>query len=485
VAVALLALVICCLAISNQSFWIDEAGGGHVAKQPTLATWWRAVLHHGEDLQLPLYTFFIWGWEKVVGLQEAGIRAGNALWFLPGVLVMFYALAGKPLLRWSFSTVLLCSPFVWYYLNEARPYAMQIGLSLIVFAALYQIGSTQNRSTQERGWVIALCLGSVLFGAVSLLAMLWLGAYLGAGVLGAPEDHRRRLARDYRMYWVPTLALLCAEGLFYLWTLSRGTRGAPLPATGFRNVVFVIYELLGFGGLGPGRLAIRNGGLGAFRPWVPWLAIYGVVLLIVLIQGWRQVTTFTSRRTRVCWVAALVIVVGFISIVGAKVQWRVLGRHCASAVVPVLFVLGAGVATLLSRRTRSGRIVVAAFVGLSFVSDLNLRFSERHAKEDYRSAAVIATAAAARGEHVWWCADGGAGIYYGVPMSQPNSTPAPGQVWLLVDPTERLLASQPPPQVVVYSSKIEHDPGQRLRAYLQQGHYGLSQVLPSFTIWRR
>jgi hypothetical protein len=484
-AVALVALVVCCLAINNQSFWCDETFTGLMAERPTLAELWRAVSHHNSDVQIPLYYLFAWAWEKLVGLNEFAMRAGNVLWFLPGVITIFCALAGKPLLRSSFSAVLLSSPFAWYYLNDARPYAMEIGLSLVVFAGLYRLGLNQKGSTQERGWVIALCLGSLLLAASSILAMLWLGAYLGAAVLSTPKDHRRRLALDYRVYWGLTLVLLFALGLFYLWTLSIGARASPGP-TDIRNVMVIVYELLGFSGLGPGRLAIRNEGSRVFWPWLPWLAIYAVVLLIVLTQGWKQIAAFTSRRTRIRWVAAFAVVAGFIVAAGAELRWRALGRHCTSMLVPVLFVLGAGVAALLSRRKWAGQLVAVAFVGLNLVSDLNLRFSERHAKEDLRTAAAIATAAAARGERVWWCADELAGIYYGVPMSRANSTPASGQVWLAVNPTERLLASLDPPQLAVLSSRSgTQDRDQRVRTYLEQGHYNLSQVLSSFTVWRR
>jgi hypothetical protein len=482
-ALALLALV-CCLAIDNQSFWMDEATSGLEAQQPTLAEWYRAVQGFSSDLLLPLYPLFIWAWEKLVGLNEFALRAGNALWFLLGLITILRALAGTPLLRWSFLLVLLSSPFAWFYLNEARHYASQIALSLVVFAALYRLGLNRKEPAQERRWVITLCLGSLLLAANSILAMLWLGAYLGAAVLSASRDQRRRLALDYRVYWGLTLTLLFALGLFYLRLLSRGARAIVGP-TDVRNVMFVAYELLGFSGLGPGRLAIRLGGLREFWPWLPWLAIYGVTLLIVLTQGWKQIAAVTSRRTRVCWVVALAIVAGYVMGVGVVAQWRALGRHCAPMLVPVLFVLGAGVAALLRRGKWEGRVVAVAFVGLNLVSDLNLRFSERHAKEDYRTAAAIAITATTRGERVWWCGDTGGGAYYGVPLSQGESAPAPGQVWVVTNPTEHSLASQPPPQLVILSSRPDYDREGRLRAYLERGHYNLSQTPTAFTVWRR
>jgi hypothetical protein len=481
--VAALALGVSCLAISNQSFWIDEAATCLTAQQPTLAAWWHKVSHSGGDVQQPLYFLFTWVWMKSVPINEFVVRFGNVLWFLPGVLAMFCALAGNPRLRWSFSAVLLSSPFLWYYINDSRPYAMQVALSLVVFAALYRLSWPQQDAVQQRRWVITLCVGSLLFSAASMLAMLWLGAYFLATVLSTPSDRRRRFVRDYRVYWALTLSLLFFLGLYYLWTVVRGSRGCP-EKTDLRNVAFIPYELLGFDGLGPGRLAIRNDGLAAFLPWVPLLAIYGAVVLSVLIQGWKQIVTFTSRWTRIRWLVVLTMLAVFILALGAKLQWRVLARHCTPMLAPSLFVLAAGVARLLNRRNWMGVTLAVAFVGLNLVSDLNLRFSERHAKEDYRSAAAIASAAITRGERVWWCADGSGATYYGVPLSQPNMPPAPGEAYTLLVRTDPLVTIEPPPQVVVYSSKIEHDPKQQLRRYLEQHHYSLSLVLPSFTIWR-
>jgi len=478
--VAALGLAVCCLAIDNQSYWADEVAAVTMAKQPTLALWWVYVSHRGADVLMPLYLLFAWAWEKVVGHSEFAMRAGNLLWFLPGSTAVFYALAGKPLLRWSFLIVLLSCPFAWYYLNEARPYAMQIALSLVVFAALFQVGSNQQDRKQERVWVTILCLGSLLLAAVTMLAMLWLAAYLGAAIASAPQDHRRRLLRAYRVHWVVTLTLLFILGLYYLRMLGGGARGTS-GSTDIRNVAFVAYELFGFSGLGPGRLEINNGGLSVFRPWLPWLAVYGVVLLIVLTQGWRQIATFTSGRTRICWIVALVSAAGLVLAAGAAFRWRTVGRHCISMVVPILFMVGAGVARLLSRKNWTGEIVATAFVGLSLVSDMNLRFSQRHAKEDCRTAAAIALAAANRGERVWWCADQASGYYYG---AKPYTNSAPGYVWLVKNLGEHGLRGQPLPELVVLSSKLgAWDQGNQVRAFLEHNHYHLVRVLPGFTIW--
>ena len=124
-------LLVCLTAINTQSYWIDEAGTAYKAMQPTLPDWWHAMRAEGNsNLQLPAYLLFAWVWEKLAGLDEFALRAGNGLWFLPGLVVMALALKRTSLWCWGVALALLFSPFAWYYLNEARPYAMQIGVSL-------------------------------------------------------------------------------------------------------------------------------------------------------------------------------------------------------------------------------------------------------------------------------------------------------------------------------------------------------------------
>jgi hypothetical protein len=477
--------LICLAAINTQSYWVDEAGTAWKAAQPTLMDWWQAMRAEGNsNLQLPFYLLFAWAWEKIAGLDEFALRAGNALWFLLGLVALARALTGKSFLRWGMSLALLSSPFAWYYLNEARPYAMQLGASCIVFAALYQLGQGQKKILlREWYWVIILCLGSLLLAASGMLAMFWLGAYWGGAILSTSVKHLRRLAKNYWVYWVLTLALLFVLGLFYLWTLSIGARATKAGTTDAKNLFFILYELFGFTGLGPGRLEIRNGGFAAFRQWLPWLVIYGVMSVLVLARGCRQIITSVSRRTWTSWLIAFVLVLGFISAVGVVVQFRVLGRHCTPMLPLILFVQGIGLASCLKQDKWPWRWVAVLFLGMSFVSDASVRFSERHAKDDYRDAAVLGREALARGESVWWSADiQGAWVYHLPVAKQPLTTNA---AVVLVNPEMTLLRTLPKPDWVLVSKPDLYDDQGAIQHYLAQNNYRAVQNFPAFTAWRR
>jgi hypothetical protein len=471
------------MAISNQSFWIDECDTAYRAAFPTLADWWQYMRVTADaTLQVPLYMLFSWGWEKVSGLNEWALRAGNVPWFLLGFIVMVRALAIAPLLQRSMALVVLTCPFVWYYLNEARPYALQIGISLVVFAALFRLALNQDESARERLWVAGLCVGSLLLSASGMLAMLWAGAYLGAAMLSAPKGRLRALARSYWPWWVSTGLLLFTLGLFYLWTLSIGACTARLGGSDLRNVPFIAFELLGFSGLGPGRNDIRAGQWTVFLPWLPWLAIYGGVLLVVLAAGCRSIAASTSRRTQLCWALAFAIVLGFILAVGVAVRFRVLGRHCAPLLPLVLIVLGSGIAALLKRRDWAGRLVVAAFVGLSLVSCLSLRFSERHAKDDFRGAVAMGRAALARGETVWWNANREAAILYHLPLTEQPVKP--GMAVHVASPEKGFDHDLPKPDLVLASKPDLCDQNGAVADYLNRAGFRPTASFATFTVWR-
>ena len=471
------------LAISQQSFWIDELYTALAAQQPTLDAWWRKMLfENGSNLQTPLYMIWIWVCGNIFGTSEVALRAVNLFWFMPGMLALTWSLARHRSLQLATFLVAALSPFAWYYLNEARPYTMQIGLSLVVFASLFRLALNQDEPSRERLWVAGLCGGAWLLSASGMLAMLWTGAYLGAAMLSMTKGRLLKLARSYWPWWLGTGLLLFALGLFYLWTLSLGARATTAGITDAKNFFFILYELFGFSGLGPGRLSIRTGGLEAFRPWLPGLAIYGGVLLVVLAAGWRSIAASTSRRTLLCWALAFALVLGFILAVGIEVRFRVLGRHCAPLWPLVLFVLGSGIAALLKRRDWAGRLVVAAFVGLSLVSCLSLRFSERHAKDDYRGAAAIGREALARGETVWWNAKKEGAILYH--LTQTGQPEASSRVVFLSDPEKGFERDLPKPDLVLTSKVDLFDCNSALADYLARAGFHPTASLVAFTAWR-
>ncbi len=479
---AILAIGLGAVAISSQSFWIDETTTADIARQATLATSWQTALKlTGSSLQMPLYMFYAWGWEKCFGHSEWWLRAANVPWLVLG-------LAAIPRRQRWFLLVVLASPFVWYYLDEARPYAMQVGVSLLMLGALWHLVEMPEEPGQapvrENFWTVCFCWGVVALCGSSLLGVIWAAAALAVAFAVLGLSRARQLAlRHATLLAVPALAV-AALAWFYLWTLRQGAR-ASSASTGARNAFYAVYELLGFAGLGPGRAQIAVDGLASFRPFAPWLVVQAVATACALVAGCKQVFLRAPRRVWLGVAGALGGAAVLLLAAGMITHFRVLGRHFAPLAAALLLLMALGARSLWERAGWK-RLLAGSLIVLNLASAASIRLAQRHAKDDYRAAAAIAITATARGERVWWCADGGTSLYFGVPLSKGESAAAPGRVWLAADPTEHSLASQPPPQLVILSARPDlHDPEGRIRAYLERGHYSPSQTLSAFTVWRR
>jgi hypothetical protein len=136
----------------------------------------------------------------------------------------------------------------------------------------------------------------------------------------------------------------------------------------------------------------------------------------------------------------------------------------------------------MKRRDWTGRLVVAAFVGLSLVSCLSLRFSERHAKDDYRGAAAMGRAALARGETVWWNAQKEGAILYHLPLTEQPVNP--GMAVFLMNPEKSFERDLPKPDLVLTSKADLFDSNGALADYLAQAGFRRTTTLTAFAAWQ-
>jgi len=474
------ALVVAIGAPTNQSFWIDEAHTVWTASQPTLADWWTELLaERGSDLQMPLYMLYAWAWEKALGSGEWWMRAANAPWLMLGLLALARGRAAL------FATALI-SPFVWYYAGEARPYAMQIGAGLLVFAALDRLYGSMGRtlSRDDRVWGAALACGLVLLSGSSMVGMYWAGAAVCVGLTIFPKRDIRRLVFGLWPLSIATTIALAGFAAYYLWTLKSGAGAYAGSPTGLRNLLFIGYELLGFSGLGPGRLEIRASGLASFADYLMPLAVYGSLLVALFWVTGRTVLRSGPRRVLVgaglvVGVAALVLLA-----TGHLRHIRLLGRHFAPLLAVALWPVAEGLSALWRRRRSSFRAVVVASVALSLLSSILLRIAPRHARDAYRESATTAVMALERDEIVWWSADLIGGRLYGVPLG--GATPEiAGEARPMVNCDRSNLDRAPKPDLVIASKPDLYDANGELAEYLARNHYFVAGALPAFLLWRR
>jgi hypothetical protein len=476
---AVLALAVCLVAISSQSLWIDEAFTAAKATQTTLGGWWHAMFTgKGSDLQMPLYMIYVWGFAKIFGYSEWALRAANIPWFILGTTAFISAFP-KPR-RFAAAAIALLSPFAWEYLDEARPYAMQLGVSLVIFASVSRLIQFPLAPAVERRCIAAFCAAIIVLCGSSLLGVIWSGAAVFCLAFLVSRD---RLIQLLRAHWL-SFCFLCAAlallGLYFLWTLKVGARASSAGKTNASNAVFIVYELLGFSGLGPGRLDIRGGGLAVFKPFVlPLLCYTGVTCFIIAasIAGiWKK----SDHQRFGAVLLALAAPSALLLLAGVALHFRVLGRHF----IPLLPVVWFLLCKDLFSGSRFRNLTGVIFFILSLASCLSLRFASRHEKDDYRDAAVTANSALSRGQKVWWNAsDDGAAYYH---LSLATEAAGQGRALLILNPTLQSLSSFLAPDVIITTSKPDiYDNQHAIERYIRNNPYVQTATYPAFSVWQR
>ena len=478
------AVTVSLVAISGRSLWIDEACTAVRAMQPTLGSWWQAMAQAKTGcLQMPFYMLYTWGWTKLFGLSEWSFHLANLPWFVAGAaaLILSFPVGGRG--RPIAAVLVLFCPFAWYYLDEARPYAMQLGATLLIVASLRRLAQEGCGADSKEAVHVALFLvGMIVLCGSSLFGMIWAAPVVGVLLALLPRTRLVSLLKRHCWLWLAAAGPLFGFAIYYVWTLTMGARGSAAATTTLGSILFDGYELLGFGGLGPGRLEMRNTGVAALHGyWLP-VALYGVATAILLGAAvWSGLKQWNRRHLAIvlCCCVPAVVILG----TGWLVNFRALGRHLAPSVPLLLLLFMLGASTLWSRRSVWARLAVIFFCGLSLISCLSLRFSARHQKDDYRAAAALARTALQDGQQVWWNAAEEGAQYYGVPVT--TGAAASGVALFVVNPSRDSLTSLPAPGLIIASKMDVYDIQMALAEYVRDRGYSPIRKFAAFVVWAR
>jgi hypothetical protein len=466
--------------VGSQSLWIDEGQTLLLTRQSSFSDWMTALLaNQKSEAQMPLSMFVAWIAGKVLGESEWQIRSLNALWVaLAGTAV---GRLGQVLRLPSLLPLFLVQPFLWYYANEARPYALLICISawlVAVWGSVHQEGAL----SPARLW--AVCGLTVAGLACSLLFSF---AIVGFTFAFAATVVTRRIVLTRRHLLPPAGALLAVATLmaYYLWTLKRGATGAKLWGVGLSNMAFAFYELLGFGGLGPPRHELRemahgSGGIEALTllgGYLVGLALLALSYLALVRSAWKL------RKDSMTLIAmgTVVLSTGAMFAASAVVGFPFWGRHLAFSLPITVLLISKAAAAM--ERILLRRLLTVSLSFLLLASSLCQRFVPRYGKDDYRSASRMATAALRSGKTVWWAADHVTAQYYGLggPAVQTNSGRL---IWFNVE-NERDTRNKPVPDLIFLSKPEIHDPENNVVSYINEYDYHLEAQLIAFRIYTR
>jgi hypothetical protein len=471
------------LMLSNESLWIDEGDTARYALQPDFHAWWHYLNHDTTaNCQMPLAMFFAWVTAQTLGTQEWQLRAINVLWNGLALLGMYRA--GKRLQLPWLPLLLAIQPYFWFYSNEARPYSLQIACGAWLFAGFVEFlalkGAGETWTWLFSGAAVFLCFAT-------LLAPLPIAACLIAGGVMAGLQ-RWKISRKSVLILLGGAAASIPPAIYYFSTLARGAKSAQIWHVDLKFFGYVTYELTGMSGLG---LATQN-----IREIARSSHLYGAIvqhgvqfilpavcfLLLLLLLAWGLRQRLANAQAGICaGIVAVLCITSFVFIsVGICIQKAFWARHFAPVFPFYVALLGMAISSVLETRRFYLRLLPGLLIGLLLFSALNLRFAERHRKEDYRSAAQFARHALAEKKSVWWVASGSNAQYYHLDCAL--SRPEAGRVFL---PQSVDIENIPAPDVIICSKPEIFDPGAAVQNLIQQKGYKPVAYLPSFVIWSR
>jgi hypothetical protein len=437
---------------------------------------------------MPGYLLYLWAWARIFGIGEWALRLANVPWAL--LFTASLAWGAERLLNIRRAWLIIClSPFLWFYMNEARPYAMVMGVSMITTIAVVAYATNPLRFPHAPWWGIVslLVLWSIHMLTIVLAPSLLLFIYVMQTV------SLKQFARKWFLPVVVTAPGFAGLAAYYLYTLFIGVKGM-IVRPGLANLVFAIYEFLGFGGLGPPRNVLREApGLHTFFPYLPTLAVGAVALVVVLLAILLRKRNPTERRVVfglfISFAAGLLLTLAL----SYAAHFRVLGRHMATFFPLFALLLLKGLLAGRTPRYSKTAACALALLGIAWsISDFRQRLLPSYEKDDYRDAAALARSALLRGEPVLWLAYTETARYYGLRITEvqrPEDVGQPDAAAAIYGACSRTWFEQSfherKPVLVVISDKpdlFDHDGNcQKVLNSLSMAHVA---SFPAFDAWQ-
>lgn len=429
------------------------------AIQPSLGLFWIKMKElGGSDLQMPLYMILLWMWEKIFGHSEYTLRALNIPFFILSGVFVLYLWDVERRLKLAFVFLMCFSPMLWTYLDEARPYILQFCGATLILVALWN----QTNKPIFRKNLVIFCTGSITLCGSSLTGMVftfWFGLTFAAMLISQNAWSTCFRSKQNLIVLALTSIGLCGLGIFYFWTLTQGARASGVGKTDLLSIGFCLYELLGFTGMGPARLSLREHGITSLRPFLFQLTAQATTLTLF---GYLSFIAFRKnpgdeRKNFLIFGAAFCGAITMLA-TGHFAHFRVLGRHLMPVMPFILFLAGGCMTAIQKSTNRFSNLLVLLFCLILCLSSLSVRFSSRFAKDDYRLAVQIAKSASEKNATIWWAADSATANYYGLNFEK-NLLSVGG--FSTIE-----LLKLPKPDIVIISKKDIYDSKNILSSFL-------------------
>ena len=386
-------LILLLAAIRAESLWIDELSSAYVASHSAWTDMIGSLVGLGSEAQMPFHVAWLWGWVRLFGMQEWTLRLSNLPWAMLAVIV--WVDMARNLQRRIMVMCLLLMPLVCYYMNEARPYMMTFSTALL---ALWGAERRCAKAAESSGLLASvafvsgagLCLGASMLNVVLVPS---LAIYMVVRCYDGDWGVALRMVLRRNAGLVVAIALMTVAFLgYYAWTLHAGYGGQRVGFS-LSNLAFVVYEMMGFGGLGASRILLRELSVPQIlSQYGVWLLLGVVAWLAALFALWQGRKRWFAHPT--CRAAIFSLVFGMAGMVlAATIAHAALwGRHFM--VLMPFFCLGIGV--MLDQSMQSGnyvgRLAGWILIAVLMLSSARQGFLEAYRKDPIReSLAVLAS----------------------------------------------------------------------------------------------
>ncbi len=483
-AIAVLSFFVLVPSLSRQSIDLEESQTWGYARLASAA---EVIANLQADrkieAQMPLGMLAAWGWSRLFGTTESGMRSINLLW-LAVALSALVVVARETGIRWV-PLLFAIQPFVWYSMDFARTALMEMAGGALLLAGTIKL---LNGSSDWLKIALLLSLGSLILCGANISGVVLLAVVL-MFLLGSAAWRNLLVPRGSKIFLFGTAAVLAILGVYYFSTILRGAGGAKLWAVTPFNLLVVAYEFMGFTGLGPGRQDFREILRGMAPPsellvhlpgWLALALAYGLVT-VAAVKSWLTRAECGPRapsfRLWLFCAAVPGLSVFFIYCLSTAYGSPFWGRNLAGSLpfaVTALAVLLHWATQGLWRRV--GRFGVAAVCLMLVVSAASVRLLPYHRHDNYRDAARVATSMATE-DTVWWVADFAGGEYYGIPFVERG----PGIIFAM---NLAPLTAEAPDAIVISRPENFDAPG-AAREAIQSGAYEKQAQFQAFEVWRR
>ena len=480
----LAALCLLPLAVSSDSLDLDEGDTALYVMQPDLGSFChRLWIDQQADCQMPLAMLAAWFTGVILGADaEWQLRVVNLIWGAGALLAM--SRIGRRLQMPWLPLLLAIQPYFWFYLNEARPYALELGIGAWVLVALVEFILDRAVGTV---WAWTLAIAGFLLFCATMLAPLPVGMSVFVGAFIAWRNGWRPERKAVNIL-LGGLAACVPVAIYYVCTLLHGTKGAQVWHVDAKFVAYVFYELTGMGGIGLSYADIRELArspqlaheIGLRLPQLILPMLLGGLLAVIIYAGLRRWRQSDSRQVLLGILLVLALTAGVFVVVSLGLQKAFWARHYAPVFPFYVTVLGLALAGIQTQAKVWLRWLTLVVCALLLWSAVNFRFAPSLQKEDYRSAAQVGKTALSEGQTVWWLASAYPAIFYG--MDVAFFEPAAGKAFVAFR-SQVDIRTLPLPSVIILNRPDLHDPNGTVQRIIAQNNYHTAAHYQSFVIW--